>query len=446
MSDDTLFPMPEQELEVACAPGPKAPPRVQRADRAQIQLRPVSLEALVPEDHQVRAVWAYVQHLDLSSIYGKLEAVEGKPGRPAIDPRILLALWLNATLDGVGSARAIERLCRDHTVYMWICGGVGVNHHALSDFRTQHEAEFNQLLTDSVALLRNEGLVEMMRVAQDGVRVRASAGAASFRREQSLEEHLKEAKAQVERLREELDEDPAAASTREKAARQRALEDREKRVAEAIRQLPEVRAKKPARERGEARVSTTDPDARVMKMADGGFRPAYNAQLATDAATQVIVGVDVSNVGSDMGQLRPMVEQVVERHHTTPKEVLVDGGFVKLDDIESVSAAPFECTVYAPVQKPRDGTRDPHVPLPEDSATIAAWRQRMGMEEAKEIYKERAATAECVNANLRNHGLRGFLVRGLRKVRAVVLLFALAHNLMRTMAICPAICAVAQMG
>ena len=171
-----------------------------------------------------------------------------------------------------------------------------------------------------------------------------------------------------------------------------------------------------------------------MKMANGGFQPALNAQLATDTASQVIVGVELTNSGSDLGQLVPMVEQLRGRYEQTPREMLVDGGFAKREAIEQLAAS---TTVYAPVQQPKNSTRDPHEPLPTDSEAVAAWRQRMGTEEAKTIYKERAATAECVNAIARNRGLQRFSVRGLDKARSVLLWYALAHNLMRMVELAP---------
>jgi hypothetical protein len=263
----------------------------------------------------------------------------------------------------------------------------------------------DELLSQSVAVLMSQGLVDLNRVAQDGMRVRASAGAASFRRERSLKACLEEAREQVKRLREELEEDPAATSRRQQSARERAAREREARVEAALKQMPEVAAKKKtAEERSEARVSTTDPEARVMKMGDGGYRPAYNAQLATDAQTQVIVGVAVTNSAADLGQMPPMVEQIEKRYARVPEEYLVDGGFAKKEDIEQVSTRAKPTTVYAPVQKPKKEERDPHQPRSGDSAAVAAWRVRMGTAEAKDIYKDRASTAECVNAQARNRG------------------------------------------
>lgn len=429
--------LPIPEHPVAARVQSAAPARVQWPNRLQMELRPVDLESLLPEDHKARIVWGYVERQDLSLLYARIKAVEGGVGRAPIAPEILLSLWLYATLEGVGSARALARLCDAHDAYRWLCGGVGVNHHTLSDFRVGCGEFLDRLLTANVAALLCCGAVTMARVAQDGMRVRADAGAASFRRKARLQDCLVQAKAQVEALKREIEDDPAATNRRQQAARERAAREREQRIAQALARLPQVeQVKKANREPVEkARVSTTDAQATVMKMADGGYRPAYNAQLCTDTQTQVIVGVDVTTRGSDQGQMAPMVEQLQARYAQRPQQMLVDGGFTRLDDIEQVAA---HTLVYAPVPKPRDERRDPHTPLPGDSAAVAQWRMRMGGDEAKAIYKERAATAECVNALARNRGLSRFNVRGLDKVKSVLLWFALAHNLMRITDLAPA--------
>ena len=419
----------ERRLLVAPAP------RLRQPVREQVFLRPVSLEELIGDDHQARVVWACVEELDLSALYRRIKAVEGHAGRAATDPKVFLALWLLATLDGVGSARTLERMCRESAAYQWMCGGIGVNYHTLADFRVEHEEVLEELLSQGVAALMAEGLVDLKRVAQDGMRVRASAGSSSFRRGKTLKECLREARRQVRHLREEIEHDPAGTNRRQQAARERTATERLERVRKALRRLPEQTAKKKPKEKETARASTTDAEATVMKMADGGFRPAYNLQLATDTKTQVIVGVDVSTSGSDQGQMAPMVKQLKERYQRAPHQILVDGGFIKKEDIERVAAPDLGCIVFAPVAKPRVEGIDPFAPKPEDSKVIAEWRQRMGTEEAKQIYKERAATAECVNALARNRGLQRLPVRGRRKVRAVALLFALAHNLLRTVAL-----------
>ena len=418
-------------------------PRVRSPVRNQLELRAVDLEATLGADHPARAVWAFAEGLDLSALYARIEAVEGRVGRPAIDPRLLLALWLYATVEGVGSARALARLCESHDAYRWLCGGVTVNHHTLADFRVAHVELLDELLTRSVAALMHAGAVELKRLAQDGMRVRASAGAASFRRRTTLNKCLRQARSQVNRLRRELEADPAAGSRRERAARERAAAERERRVARALEQLAEVerRAKKPRAKkddeseeehakRTEPRASTSDPEARVMKMPDGGFRPAYNVQFATDTHTQLIAGVAVSNSGGDMGQMTPMLEQLEQRYEHLPEEILVDGGFANREAI--AHAEQRGVCVYAPVPKPKDPGRDPHTPRPGDSPAVAAWRERMGRKEAKAVYRQRAATAECVNAIARGRGLLQFTVRGVQKARAVALWYALAHNLMRS--------------
>jgi transposase len=410
-------------------------PRLRRAQRDQVVMRCLPLDTLLPEDHRARIVWDYVQGLDLTVLYAPILAVEGGKGRAATDPRILLALWLFATIEGVGSARALDRLCEEHVAYQWLAGDVSLNYHTLADFRTGHPELLDELLTQSVATLMAEDLVDLNRVAQDGMRVRASAGAASFRRQPTLENCLKDAQEQVARLRAEGEINPTKAHEQQQQAQVRAARERAERVQQALNRLPELEARKKPAEKEKTRASTTDPEATVMKMADGGFRPAYNVQFATDTATQVIVGVDVSTSGSDAGQMPPMVEQIQQRHGQAPKEMLVDGGFARHEDIEAVSQPEVGTTVYAPVPKSRNPGIDEHAPHRRDTPAVAEWRQRMATEQAQRIYQERAAAAECVNAQARNRGLRQFLVRGLAKVKIIALWFGLAQNLMRIVAL-----------
>ena len=433
--DDTLFELPPTEPdEPKEAPGV---PRLQVPDRGQLELRSVDLDGLLGPDHRARLVWAFVEGLDLGPLYARIKAIEGHPGRPPIDPAILVALWLYATLEGVGSARALDRLCAEHDAYRWLAGGVGLNYHTLAAFRVEHADVLDQLLTESVAALLADGLVTLAAVAQDGVRVRAAAGAASYRRRGTLERFLAQADAHVAALKAELDDDPAASSRRVAAARERAARERAERVRHALAHLPALEAvkRRHAKPPEDARASTTDPQARVMKMADGGWRPAYNAQLATDTGSQVIVGLDVTNAGTDHGQLGPMVRQLRRRYGRAPGAWLADAGFLATAEIEEFSAPSCGTTLYLPVRTPSDRSRDPYLPLPSDSPALAAWRTRMGTPTAREIYKDRAATAECVNAIALNRGLQRFRVRGREKARAILLWFALAHNLMRTIAL-----------
>ena len=421
--------------------------RLVKPCRDQLQMQPADLESLLAADHAARVVWDFVERQDLEALYAQIKAVADQPGRPATDPRVLLALWLYATLDAVGSARALDRLCREHDAYRWICGGVPVNYHGLADFRVQHVEFLDDLLTRSVAALLAGGGVTLQRVAQDGVRVRASAGSGSFRRRKRLEEFQAVAEEQVRRLRQEFKDDPGATTRRQQAARQRAAGERQERVSQALQAMEQIEAQrryrtdngdprktprddtdKPDR-RPEPRVSTTDPEARVMKGPDGGFRPSYNAQFSTDTASQIVVGVAVTNAGTDSDQLPPMTAQLQRRYGHAPAETLADGGFAQFAAVQATSD--LGTVVYAPVPAPANAKLAPHQPHAKDTPAIAAWRLRMGTEQAKTVYKQRAATAECVNAQARNRGLRQFLVRGIEKVRAVLLWYALAHNLLR---------------
>lgn len=439
--------MPGQQKVSACSP------RLLHAQRDQVELRAVDLDAVLAPEHAARTVWAFAQSLDLAPLYARVKSVQGRAGAPAIDPAILVALWLWATIDGVGSAREIDRLCDRDDAYRWLCGGVGVNYHTLSDFRTEHEKWLDAQLTRSITSLLDRRLVTLQTVAQDGMRVRAAAKASSFRRRERLAALHAQAQAQVDALKRELNEDAGASTRRKQAARQRAAADRAQRLAQALATMNKIEKMRPSRKvaspakddddsappsapsspppkpEEEPRVSTTDPQARVMKMPDGGFRPAFNAQLAVDTATQLIAAVDVVDQGSDMNQMIPMHDSIAQRYQRTPQHWLADGGFTKLPAIEHLSAAGTQALVPPP--KSRNPEIDPFAPKPTDTEALARWRVMMASDEGKALYKLRAATVECANAQLRRRRLDRFNVRGLTKARAVLLWHALAHNLMR---------------
>ena len=380
-----------------------------RPDRQQLQWLPRNLDEVLAQDHAARAIWGLLEKMDLSAFYGSIKATVERPGRPTTDPQVLLALWLLGTVvEEVGSARRLARLCQEHDAYRWLCGGVPINYHMLSDFR----------------------------VAQDGMRVRASAGASSFRRQETLEKHLKEARAQVARLAKEREHPDPGVSQREQRARER--------VEQALDLLPQAQATKEGQERTLAtpkrdqvtqpRVSTTDPQARVVKMPDGGFRPAYNVELATDRAKGIIVGVSVIREGTDAGQALPMEEQVVKRTGQHPQDYLMDGGFATRKDITALEER--NVTVYSPVRLPRNKPEEEgYQPHYGDTPQVARWRQRMATEEAKAVYRGRGSTAEWANAQVSQHGVSRFTVRGLAKVTSVMLLVAVGHNLLRWVAL-----------
>jgi transposase len=434
----TLFPLPPAPSPASRPPlaDPKHGARLRQADRAQVTWGRIDLNAALPEDHSARAIWSVIEKLDLSLLYAQIEARGEVAGASAIDPKILLALWVFATSEGQGSAREIQRLTELHAAYRWICGGVAVGYHTLSDFRSQQADVIDALITQILALLMQQNLVELSRVAQDGTRVRADAGAVSFRRGQTLQALMQEARAHLEEVTKQAS-DPAI-SARRAAARKRGAAERLARLEAALQQIPEVieTKKRSGAKDAEARVSTTDPDARVMKMGDGGFRPAFNVQFATTTdQARVIVGVDVTNRGSDMGETTAMLAQIEERTGVLPREILVDGGYPQHKAVDQ--ATELGVTMYAPLPKPRNGdTRDPHLAREDDSEAVAAWRTRMASDEAKQIYKQRAATAETVNADAKAHrGLDGLAVRGLGKALGSACLFALTYNTLRLIAL-----------
>ena len=416
-------------------PTARARARLRTGTRAQLEWGPRSLDDAVPRDHSVRAIFAVIDTLDLEGFYREVLSLHGRAGAWATDPKLKLALWVYATREGVASARELADLCLHHDAYRWLCGGVAIKYRCLSKFRMKSGRLFDDLVTKVLALLMQHSLVELHRIAQDGTRIRASAGAASFRRGGSLEELMQTARAHLDGVTRE-GHDPVLGAQRQ-AAKKRAAEDRVARLEAALAQLPEVVAvkKKSGAKDAVARVSTTDPDARVMKMGDGGFRPAYNVQFATTADNaRVIVGFDVTKTGSDMGQTTPMLAQVERRTAVRPKEILVDGGYTKLDAIDEADA--LGVTILAPIPTPRVEGTDPHAPRPGDSSAVVAWRARMATNEAKQAYKDRAAVAETVNAEAKDkRGLDRLRVRGIDNVKTVVGLFVLTYNILRFIAV-----------
>jgi transposase len=422
------------------SPAISAPPlpRFRRPDRTQLDPHPLLLDELVAPAHPVRAVWDFVLAMDLAALEADYRAVEHHPGRPPIDVRLLVALWLYATLEGIASAHELNERCTRDDPFKWLCGGVSVNYHTLSDFRTDHADWLAEQVIGSVAVLRSEGLVDLNRVGQDGLRVRASAGAGSFRRQAKLTQAYQEAQQHWEALQAELRKDPGSRSRRQLRAQLRAARERLQRLQHAQQEWRTIEASREKRKKGDgekARASSTDPEARRMKMPDGGCRPAYNLQFATTLDTLVVVGVDVTNAGTDAGQLAPMVAQIKQAHGAVPKEYYVDGGFVTQDDITQVSTQGV--VVHAPIKeeaKKQAQGRDPYAPAKGDTAAVAAWRQRMGTAEAKAKYRARSL-CEWTNATSREHGLTRLLVRGLAKVKAVALWHGLAVNFRRTLAL-----------
>jgi transposase len=434
--------------------GRRAGLRVSRPVRNQMAWETGCLDDLIAADHRVRQVWAWVESLDLSVFYDVIAAVEGRAGRPPIDPAILMTLWLYATLEGVGSARLLERLCQSDTAYRWICGGVGVNHHSLSDVRVAAGPMLDELLTRSMAALVAAKIVGVDCLAVDGVRVRASAGASSFRSKDRLVELEDAARRKVARLREELQSDPAAGTRRaqERAAREaearlarleaarkaaEAIEEERRREAEKQRRRTPKKAKVP-------RGSTTDAQARIMSMADGGYRPAYNLQFKTDPKSGCVVGFDVTNKASDRSQLMDAVDEIERRHGVKPSSMLADGGYDGKEQIEKAYEAGVEAFVPVPPvkEKPAGAEPDPKAQAraakdkAKEGPGVRAWRERMAQQENVDLYRKRFA-CERPHADVRNRGLQKLMVRGMERVRAVGPWYVTAYNFLQIQRLTP---------
>lgn len=411
--------------------------RVNRPERSQVSMHQFSLDQLLDKDHRARLVWQFVNGLDLTPLYEPIQVNNFKAGRSAIAPEILVALWLLATLDGIGSAREIERRCGSDIPYMWIRGEVGVNYHTLSSFRSGQTEFLEKVLVDSVATLVDRGIVPLETVAQDGMRVRASAGKSSFRRKPTLEKLQQEAAEHLERLQEENADEVkrTKAEARRHAAAERVATDRKERIEEALRQYEELAAAREKREKGtgaETRVSTTDPDARKMKMANGGFDPAFNVQFVTDGDARIIVGVNVTNDGTDGNQLSSMQEKVRKDYGKTPDNALADSAYATKEEVTEVEKQGTKVVSTVPrAEQLKNNNKDPHARQKGDTDEYAEFRARMSEESFQVMYQQRPSIAEFPNADCRNRNLNQFLVRGLDKVKGVALLHALAFNLLR---------------
>jgi transposase len=418
--------------------------RFLRADRFQTRWDFIDLEALLPSDHRVRIVMSFVESLDLSGLYGAIKSREGEPGRPPPDPAVLLALWLYATIEGVGSARQLERLAQSDLAYRWIAGGVPLNYHGLSDFRVEHVQILDRLLTESVTALIAEGVVSLAEIALDGTKVRANASRDSFKTGTKLARVEAAVEQRLAALKAEIASNPEASSRRKRAAQERAAREVKERAERARVALDKVRAGRQQRakrhskdeaKKSEPKASLSDPEARNMRFADGAFSPAFNAQIAVTPREGIIVSVEMTDRRNDAGLAAPMVDDLVRRYGQVPETLLVDTYYTTSEDIAALAehvAGPVK--VFTPVPAERDDVTPATLAnrirkRAREPESVKEWRSRMAAQDGREVYRLRKLI-ERINANLKNHGF-GFLpVRGLIKAKAVALWHALANNLM----------------
>jgi transposase len=415
-----------------------------RAERLQPRFDYIDLEGLLPMDHRARIVMGFVETLDLGPLYDAILSREGAPGRPPADPAVLLALWLFATVEGVGSARQLEKLCERDIAYRWIAGGVPLNYHGLSDFRVAHTEVLDRLLTESVTALIAEGVVSLAEIAVDGTKVRANAGRSSFKAAAKLARIEAAVAHRLSALKAEIENDPEASSRRRQAAKERAAREVKERAVRARATLEKMRKEREARQkkhpsekqkRTEEKASLTDPDARNMRFPDKAVRPGYNAQLAVAPAQGIIVSIGVTDRRNDSGLAIPMVEDIARRYGKAPQDLLLDTHYATAEDIAALATRTTGAIkVYTPVPAEKEtitlrarANRKSQRDREPDS--VKEWRSRMETGAGQDVYRRRKLM-ERINGNLKNHGFDVLPVRGLLKTKAVALLHALANNLM----------------
>jgi transposase len=402
---------------------------VSEPNRAQGEIIFEIPDTMIPTTHAARVLWNVLGTLNLSAFSKDCGCVDGAAGRSLLSPRMMLTLWLYAVCRGVGSAREIARLIKTDVAYRWIVGNLEVGHHKLSEFRVGHGEALNVLMTNVLASLMEKGLLSVELASQDGTRTRAHASAPSFRTYGSLLQCREQAALHLKAVLASAD-DPQHSRT-EQTRREAAARDFQQRIEAAVETVIELQAaKKPSDKL--ARASTTDAEARVMKMGDGGFRPAFNVQYTVAGSkmggARTVVAVQVSNIGSDMGSLAPMADQIKARTGKYPETVLADGGHAKLEDIIAMRTKGIDILV-----PPADNARsiDELKSLGVDPQIIA-WRERMETAQAKELYRARAGLCELQNAHQKSlHGIKQFLVKGVDKATCVILMSAIASNIMQ---------------
>jgi transposase len=338
------------------SPNGQAAVRCKPVERNQLLLRTVDVEKLVGPSHAMRAIWELVGHLDLKPYCAGIAAVQGEAGRPVWDPRVLISLWIYAYKDGISSAREIERRCQYHPAYQWLTGMEVVNYHTLADFFTAHEAALERLFIEVLGVLSHQGLITLRRVMHDGTKIKAAASDKSFHRQATLEQHLKQAAEQVKAMG-----DPHAEklSRRRAKAKERALREKQERLRQALTELEQLKGRRAQSQadkdktdkKTQLRVSSTDPEARVMLGAKGAYGPAYNVQISTDSQAKIIVGVGVTQCSSDAGELPAAVERIEQNLNQKPEQMVVDAAYPTSDTIDAMAAQSIDLIGPLPQRK-----------------------------------------------------------------------------------------------
>lgn len=412
--------------------------------RDQYEIQHLCLNDLIPDDHRARRIWTYVETINSDPCFDQVRSMYGGLGQPTTCPKVLLALWLYAYTEGVNSGRKLEELCKSHDGFRWITGGVPINRTMLSRFRASNTAMFHQLLTNGLAIMVHAGLLTSEDMCQDGTRLQAAAGFATYRREDTLRKLLKTAEEYVREVEQISKEEAAALGAKKMAAMKQAAEEKKDKLNSALKELEQHRAdlernrkrrrkgKPSSEELRNVRASHVDPSARKMKMGDGGYRIAYNVQFVTSGQSRVIVGAHVVNT-LDSGTMPIAAEQVIKRLAKIglpiPANWVADSAYSSKEDIDQMANLFPDVTVVAPAKVNKNV--DPKEPKNEDSEAVADWRKRLDTLEFKNIYSQRCSTTEFSNMQTKRMGMNRLMIRGLQKVTSSVLLYAIAQNMMR---------------
>jgi transposase len=331
---EKLLELSEQPSMPAGQSEPAGECKLRPINRDQLTMAQVDVEHLIDEHHPARGIWEVTQGLDLSRYESAIRSRKGEVGRAAWPPQLLIAVWLYGYSQGITSARELERQMEYEPGLLWLTGMQVINHHSLSDFRIEPGEALTDLFAQTLVVLSDAGLVKMGLVAHDGTKIRAQAGADSFRREATLHDKLEAARQVVE-------EDPQAeggGNRRQQAAQQRARRERLERAQAALEQLQKIQAKgNHAEQRDGARVSISEAEARLMKHGDNAIAPSYNTQVSTDADSGVIVGVHVSQSAEDSRGLQPGIEEIQKNLGRRPEQVVADGGFTNRESIQKMA-------------------------------------------------------------------------------------------------------------
>jgi transposase len=310
-------------------------PLVRFVNRQQMSWCAVDVERLIGEDHPARAIWTLVGRLDLTAFYEGIASSAEEGGRPAFDPQLLISLWVYAYSQGIGSAREVARRCDYDPAFQWLTGLDEVNHHTLADFRVDKQKELDGLFTEVLAALSKEGLITLEQVMQDGTKIKALASTRSYQREGTIQGHLERARQRVAEMGDPRNEE---SSPKVKQAQARARREQQERLESALAELQKLQVRKSGEKaKSEARVSTSDAQARVMKQSDGGLSLSFNAQISTDAAQGLIVDVAVTQEANDSAQLLPAVDRLEQRLQKKPQQMVADGGYTTRDNIEKMA-------------------------------------------------------------------------------------------------------------